>query len=125
MELHEVEERELRRISDDLVRYLTDRAQAEGVRSELTPEFLVENMESGVTKFFGVQMVVCDGDAPAMAYDEQEHAEVCFATYKQREKGVGRSEGPATAACGWPSPAPLRSPGASPRGVPGGTGVPF
>jgi hypothetical protein len=59
-------------LATDLAAYLADRAIVEGVRSELTVEFFLEELRAGVTTFFGVQVSDDDDGVPVIVHDTQE-----------------------------------------------------
>ncbi len=59
-------------LATDLAAYIADRAIVEGVRSELTVEFFVEELRAGVTTFFGIQISDDDDGVPVMVHDTQE-----------------------------------------------------
>ena len=67
-------------LATDLAAYIADRAIVEGVRSELTVEFFVEELRAGVTTFFGVQ-ISDDGGVPVMVHDTQEPYDGYFDTW--------------------------------------------
>ncbi len=59
-------------LATDLAAYIADRAIVEGVRSELTVEFFVEELRAGVTTFFGVQICEDNDGVPVIVHDTQE-----------------------------------------------------
>ena len=59
-------------LATDLAAYIADRAIVEGVRSELTVGFFVEELRAGVTTFFGIQISDDDDGVPVMVHDTQE-----------------------------------------------------
>ena len=59
-------------LATDLAAYIADRAIVEGVRSELTVEFFVDELRAGVTTFFGIQVSDDDDGVPVMVHDTQE-----------------------------------------------------
>jgi len=71
------------KLATDLAAYIADRAIVEGVRSELTVEFFVEELRAGVTTFFGVQ-ISDDGGVPVMVHDTQEPYDGYFDTWMGR-----------------------------------------
>ena len=60
------------KLAANLAAYIADRAIVEGVRSELTVEFFVDELRAGVTTFFGIQVSDDDDGVPMMVHDTDE-----------------------------------------------------
>ena len=71
-------------LATDLAAYIADRAIVEGVRSELTVGFFVEELRTGVTTFFGIQISDDDDGVPVMVHDTQEPHSGYFDTWMGR-----------------------------------------
>ncbi|MBW1906942.1 MAG: hypothetical protein JRJ24_16895, partial [Deltaproteobacteria bacterium] len=59
-------------LARNLAAYIRDRAIEEGVRSDLTVEFFHDELEAGVTTFFGVEISDDDDGVPVMVHDTEE-----------------------------------------------------